>query len=111
MQGAFLLVRCVTLIDYKVLHIDANVICYKWWQTVCEIFLGTCVIPVFLVLALGPYLVEKRKLSVAMFVLACILPLPVAFCFVIYNILARTKPALKSFDQNYHSSSSVRCWK
>ena len=100
MQGAFLLVRCVTLRYHKVLHIDANVICFTWWQTVCEIFLGTCVIPVFLVLAFGPYLVEKRKLSVAMFVLACLLPLPVAFCFVIYKIHARTKPTTKAFDGN-----------
>ena len=107
MQGAFLLVRCVTLRYHKVLHIDANVICFTWWQTVCEIFLGTCVIPVFLVLAYGPYLVEKKKLSVAMFVLACILPLPVALCYVIYEILARTKPTTKAFDQNYHSNSSI----
>ena len=61
MQGAFLLVRCVTLRDHEVLHIDANAICFTWWQTVCEVYLGTCVIPVFLVLAFGPYLVEKRK--------------------------------------------------
>ena len=47
--------------------------------------------PFFLFLLLGPYLVEKRKLSVVMFVLACILPLPVAFCYVICEILARTK--------------------
>ena len=107
MQGAFLLVRCVTLRYHKVLHIDANVICFTWWQTVCEIFLGTCVIPVFLVLAYGPYLVEKRKLSVAMFVLACILPLPVTLCYVIYEIRARTKPTTKAFDQNYHSNSSI----
>ena len=106
MQGAFLLVQCVTLRDHEVLHIDANVTCFTWWQTVCEFYLGTCVIPVFLVLAFGPYLVEKRKLSVAMFVLACILPLPVAFCLLVFEILVKGKLNLRTFDHKHCSNSS-----
>ena len=86
MQGAFSLVRCVQYKDVKVLHIDAEVVCFTPWQTAIEIFLGTCVIPVFMVLAFGPYGVKKRKLSVVVFIMACILPLPVAFCLIIFKI-------------------------
>ena len=81
-----MLVKCVEIRSDKVLHIEGDILCYTWWQNAIEIFLGTCVVPVFLVLALGPYYVKKKQMSVTLFSISCVLPLPVACYFAMLQL-------------------------
>ena len=102
-KGTFTLLKCVDIRNQKVLHIDANIFCFTWWQTATEIFLAISVIPVFLVLALGPYYVKKKQLSIKMFVISCILPLPVGCYCVIANLIR--KRVNKSDDTDVETST------
>ena len=86
-QGAFTLVKCVQIGQDRVLHIQGDVSCGTWWQTSLEVYLYTCVVPVFVVLALGPYYVKHKELSVPAFVLACVFPMPVIFYFIITKLI------------------------
>ena len=75
--GTFTLVQCVDIRSVSVLFIQADVECYTWWQICILIYICICVVPLFLVLAYLPFCIQTKKVSVKMFILACIFPLPV----------------------------------
>ena len=73
----FILVQCVDIQDLTVLFIQANVECYTWWQICILIYICISVVPIFFVLAHLPFYVKDKKMSVRVFTLACLFPLPV----------------------------------
>ncbi len=75
--GVFTLVHCVDVGSNKVLHIQGDINCYTWWQTLIHIYLCLCVFPVFLVLSHCPFYVKDKTMSERMFVLVCLFPIPV----------------------------------
>ncbi len=75
--GVFTLVQCVDVGDEKVLYIQGDIVCYTWWQIMIKVYICLSVVPVFLVLSHYPFSVQDKAMSVRMFVLACLLPLPV----------------------------------
>ena len=74
--GAFTLVQCVDIENSTVLYVQGNIKCFTWWQTATEVYIFLNVIPLLFVLSHAPFLVEDKKMSVRMFILSCLLPVP-----------------------------------
>ncbi len=83
-KSTFSLIQCVKVHDSEVLYIQGDTVCYTWWQKGLEIYLYSSVVPVLLVLSIGPCLLEKRTISVQFLLLSCLMPLP-AVCFFIWR--------------------------
>ena len=83
-MGAFTLVQCVNIQDLTVLFIQGNVECYTWWQICIILYICTSVIPIFFVLANLPFCLKDSKMSVKVFLLACLFPLP---AFIGHHVL------------------------
>ena len=83
-MGACTLVQCITLRDQAMLFVQADVQCYTWWQIGIVIYVCTCIVPIFIVIAHAPFSVKERRMSVLNFILSCLFPLPVmlAHCVV-----------------------------
>ena len=92
--------KCVQIGHDWVLHIQGDVSCGTLWQTSLEVYLYTCVVPVFVVLALGPYYVKHKELSVPLFILACVFPMPVVFYFIVTKLIRS-----KIFSANNHATT------
>ena len=96
--GVFSLVQCVQIIDKSVLYIEGDIECYTWWQNVIQVYICINVIPLLFIVSHAPFYVQDKTMSVRMFILNCILPLP-AFLYFITNRLieAKRRTNLKSF--------------
>ena len=99
-KGAFSLIQCVDIDDIKVLYIQGNIQCYTWWQVATEIYLYISVVPVFITLAICPFLVKNKEMSVAMLILACLVPVPVLFYQIILTLIRSIR--------NYRKSKKVQ---
>ncbi len=80
-KGTFTLVTCQHVEFEPMLYIQAEIHCGAWWQFVLQMYLYLSVVPVFLVLAIGPFLIRDKQMSVSLFIVACFLPLPTAMYF------------------------------
>ena len=74
--GAFTLVKCIAIGNSDMLYIQGNIQCFSRWQSVIEIFIWMSILPSFFVLSHVTYYVEMKQISVQMFILICILPVP-----------------------------------
>ena len=74
------------------LHIQGDVLCDTWWQTSLEVYLYICVVPVFIVLAFGPYYIKQKQLSLSVFILACVFPVPAVVYFTTVKFLKYEDP-------------------
>ena len=81
--GAFTLIQCVDIGNSKFLYAQGNIECFTWWQTVTEVYIFLNIIPLLFVLSHAPFFVEDKKMSVRMFILSCLLPVP---GMVIYHL-------------------------
>ena len=81
--GAFTLVQCEDIENSTVLYVQGNIECFMWWQTVTEVYIFLNIIPLLFVLSHAPFFVEDKKMSVRMFILSCLLPVP---GMVIYHL-------------------------
>ena len=72
-----MLVQCVDIRDKAMLFVQADIQCYTWWQIGIIIYVCTCIIPMFFVIAHAPYYVQEGKMSSRTFILSCLFPLPV----------------------------------
>lgn len=79
--GAFTLVQCVDILGKRVLYIQGDIECYSWWQTLAEVYIVLNIIPLVFVLSIAPLFVEDNRMSVRVFILACIMPVPVVTFF------------------------------
>ena len=89
-EGAFTLVKCVPVHELHVLYIQGNIQCFTWWQIVIEIYIVLCV-PIFIVMAFGPSSVDKRHMSVYLFLVSCMFPVPVLLYLALIKIVRHYK--------------------
>lgn len=75
--GAFTLVKCVEIMNEKVLYVQPLIECYTWWQVMVKIYIVLCIVPAFFVFSHAPFCVQNKQMSVQTFILACLFPLPV----------------------------------
>ncbi len=101
-KGAFALVQCVHVEGKQVLYIQGNVECYTWWQVCCQVYIFTSIIPAFLVFSHAPLLVQEGKMSVGLFVMSCLFPLPVLICHYICTWCKKAK--YRSWKRNVFSN-------
>ena len=76
-MGALMLVQCIDIRDKAMLFVQADIQCYTWWQIGAIVYVCTCIVPIFFVIAHAPYYVQEGKMSTRTFILSCLFPLPV----------------------------------
>ena len=86
-KGAFSLVQCVQVNNLKVLYIYGGLKCHTWWQVVIEVFIFFNIIPALFVLSSTLYYVRDRKMSLRVFHLACLFPIPVLVVYIFKSIM------------------------
>ena len=74
--GAFTLVKCIDIENINRLYVQGNIQCFTHWQTAIEIFIWANIFPSFFVFSHVPYYVEVNQMSVQMFILVCLFPVP-----------------------------------
>ena len=74
--GAFTLVKCIDIENINILYDQGNIQCFTHWQSAIEIFIWANIFPSFFVFSHVPYYVEVNQMSVQMFILVCLLPVP-----------------------------------
>ena len=99
-MGAFTLVQCVRVGEHNVLYIQGDIHCYTPWQVGIQVYIIICIIPVAFVLSHEVFYVENRKMSVRMFVLACLFPLPVVICYHLSDLITRIKMGMRMPKQD-----------
>ena len=96
--GAFTLVKCIDIENINRLYVQGNIQCFTHWQTAIEIFIWANIFPSFFVFSHVPYYVEMNQMSVEMFILLCLLPVP---CLMIFHLSkAWNKIRRNSYVQN-----------
>ena len=102
--GAFTLVKCIDIGNMKILYVEGDIQCFTQWQIAIEIFICLSIIPFFFVLSSTPYYVQKREMSVQMFILVCLFPIPGLF---IYHLVraCKTRTSTDSLNSNGNRSS------
>ena len=81
--GAFTLVKCIDIENINRLYVQGNIQCFTHWQTAIEIFIWANIFPSFFVFSHVPYYVEMNQMSVEMFILVCLIPVP---CLMIFHL-------------------------
>ena len=83
--GAFTLVKCIDIENINRLYDQGNIQCFTHWQRAIEIFIWANIFPSFFVFSHVPYYVEVNQMSVQMFILVCLLPVPGLMIFHLTN--------------------------
>ena len=97
--GAFTLVKCIDIGNMKILYVQGDIQCFTQWQIVIEILICLSIIPFFFVLSSTPYYVQKKEMSVQMFILVCLFPIPGLLIFHLLRACkTRTNSNVLSFD-------------
>ena len=86
--GTFTMIQCVAVGNSTVLYIQGDIDCYTWWQHATEVYIYLSIVPSFFFLSHAPFYVEDKTMSVRMFILGCLLPVPV---MVVYHVLKLVK--------------------
>ena len=73
---AFKLLNCVMVGEESVLFLEGTVTCYQTWQHGVVAYAICCTIPFCFVLMIGPGMLKDKRISVCLFFVACICPLP-----------------------------------
>ena len=108
-QGAFKLVQCVDIYDTKRLFVQADIVCFTWWQTAIEAYLSLAAVPVFIFLAFGPFFIKTKQLSVSVFLVSTFFPLPLLFYLV--GLKIREKCGSLKSSKNSKSGASLEAEK
>ncbi len=96
-------ISCEDLGPARYLFIDTTIKCYQSWQKLVFIYIGLFILPFWLVLLLGPGLLEHGKIPVRSFLLGLMFPGP----FVIYYIWLNFKAKKKSLNQSCHQQTKT----
>ena len=86
-KAAFTILKCVQVLDAKVLYINGDIECYTWWQEGVKFFVLFNLLPSLFVLSTLPYHVKERTISQATFTMACLFPFPA----LIYVMMIKVK--------------------
>ena len=85
--GAFSLVQCVEILGRRVLYIEGDIVCYTWWQHLVQVYICVNVIPLLFIVSHAPFYVQDKTMSVKMFILNCLFPLPAFLFFTIRRLI------------------------
>ena len=99
--GAFTLVKCINIGNIDWLYVQGNIQCFTHWQKTIEIFIWLSIFPSFFVLSHVPYYVEMNQMSVPMFILVCLLPVP---CLVIFHLTKAWNKFRMRYNVKNHSN-------
>ena len=97
------LMHCVSIGSEKRLFIDAELVCWQWWQYILLTYIVVSIVPFIMVLYCGSSKLYNATISPREFLGACMFPLP----FLVYWVL---KQVLKRDDKscvNRQSSKDV----
>ena len=99
-MGTFTLVQCVRVGEHNVLYIQGDIQCYTPWQVGIQVYICICIIPIAFMLSHEIFYVENKKLSVRLFVLECLFPLPVMICYHLSGLIRRVKVTIRMPKQD-----------
>ena len=94
--GAFTLVKCVDIETKTILYVQGDIECYTWWQRTIEAYILLNIIPSFLLLSHVPFYVQERRMSVRMFIVGCLLPIPVLAIYLFERLRKGIKKKLSA---------------
>lgn len=97
------LMHCVSIGSEKRLFIDAELVCWQWWQYILLIYIIASVVPFIAVLYYGSHKLYKASISAKEFLGACIFPLP----FLVYWLLNKMLNRRKNTYENRQSNKDV----
>ncbi len=100
---ALTFISCEDLGTARYLFIDTTIECYQSWQILVFGYIALFILPFWLVLLLGPGLLEYGKIQVSSFLLGLMFPGP----FVIYYIWLIYKAKRKPLIQSCHQQTST----
>ncbi len=109
-ENGFILLKCVHIysLDQNVLFIDGNEQCYQAWQYFLILFVCVYVVPMFVVVGLGPILLRERKIKVMVFVLSLILPLVFLPVFFLLYVKHRKTMLQSASNSDYKKHGAVQ---
>ena len=120
---AFSLLNCVPVDGRQVLFIDGTVTCYETWQYFVLAYALSCVAPFFLVLMVGPALLERGQIGLGQFFFACLCPLPMLVTWLIlhcwhkshkcqqgYEIKQEVQAVIQVLQGPFKRTKSRLCW-
>ena len=100
-QTSLKLMHCVSIGSEKRLFIDAEFVCWQWWQYILLTYIVVSIVPFIVVLYCGSCKLYNASISSQEFLGACILPL----LFLVYWLL---KQMLKRDDNSRQNRQSNR---
>ncbi len=96
-------ISCEDLGTARYLFIDTTIECYQLWQILMFVYISLFILPFWLVLFLGPGLLEYGKISIRSFLLGLMFPGP----FVIYYIWLIYKAQRMPLIQSCHQQTTI----
>ncbi len=81
--GYFSLIQCITIFTTNVLYVQATTECYTYWQILIILYLAICIVPFGFYLMLCTSYLKEHKITLGIFFLGCLFPLPVILYFII----------------------------
>ena len=95
----FDLLNCVPIRSEKRLFYDGNIACFQPWQFLFVAFVFVFVVPFLFVLMWGSFKLYRGTVSVANFLLACCLPLPILLYWAYIALIYRARPLVRLGEQ------------
>ena len=82
------LLKCVSFSGGKVFFLNGNIPCMQHWQYLFGVYLLIWLVPFWLILIFGRYLLHKEHMSLPKLILLCLMPLPLGI-YLLIQILSR----------------------
>ena len=96
---SFDLLTCVPIGSEKRLFYDGNIACFQPWQFLFVAFDCVFFVPFLFVLMWGSFKLYRGTVSVANFLLACCLPLPILLYWAYIALIYRARPLVRVGEQ------------
>ena len=96
---SFDLLTCVPIRSEKRLFYDGNIACFQPWQFLFVAFDCVFFVPFLFVLMWGSFKLYRGTVSVANFLLACCLPLPILLYWAYIALIYRARPLVRVGEQ------------
>ena len=85
-ESSLNLMHCFPVGKEKRLFVDAEIVCWQWWQYVLLTYITVFVVPFILVLYVGSSKLYDASISAKEFLGACILPLPFLMYWLVRKV-------------------------
>ena len=101
------LVKCVPFEGDTILFLNGNVSCMKSWQHLVAIYMGLWMLPFWVILIFGPYLLGKEHVTLPKYILLCFIPLPMGIYLLVQTVSRKIK-GTKRLESNNNLSLVAR---